>query len=55
MTAPTGTVSNVNYAAGLGATAAGVMTPIPTGGSTTVVASTVADVIVDVTGVIVGG
>lgn len=53
--APTGAVSNVNFAAGPGATAAGVMTPIPTGNATTLVSSTAADVIVDITGVIVGG
>jgi hypothetical protein len=48
-----GTVSNVNFAAGPGATAAGVMTPIPSGSATQLVASTVADVLFDVTGVIV--
>jgi hypothetical protein len=48
-----GTVSNVNFAAGPGATAAGVISPIPSGSSTQLVASTVADVLFDVTGVIV--
>ncbi len=48
-----GQVSNVNFSAGGDAIAAGVMTPIPSGDATHVVASAPTHALLDVTGVIV--